>query len=157
MSQMNNTNVSPTSQVEALLEEWKKDVQIDRTSPADDVRKIGLLHSKYLNILSTHRRALKENERKAIKFRRLKYEYYMGRLDSPTLEKYKWEPFPYTLKTGDLTTYMESDTELLNAKAVLANHEEIISVCESIMKELNNRTWQMKEICGWEKFISGVH
>lgn len=151
-----DTKAPSPAQVDALLEEWKQDAKMDRLEPSDELRKIGSLHSKYLTILSAHRRAFKDSERKYAKLRRLKYEFYMGRLDQATLTKYNWQPFPYTLK-GDIATYMESDLDILNAKQVLGVHEEIMEVAGSIIKELGARTWQLKDICGWEKFISGVH
>jgi hypothetical protein len=146
-----------TAQVDALLEEWKTDAKINRLEPADELRKIPMLHAKYINILSVHRRAFKENERRNTKLRRIKYEYYMGRLDQETLKKYNWQPFLYVLKTGDLAMYMESDSDLLNAKAVLAIHEEMMDLCERIIKELGSRTYQLKDVIAWEKFISGGH
>jgi hypothetical protein len=151
-----DTQHPSTQQVTALLDEWKKDAAMDRLEPSTELRKIGSLHSKYLNILSTHRRALKEGERKVVKLRRLKYEYYAGRLDQDTLKKYGWSQFPYTLK-GDLATYMDSDTDLLNARQVLTIHEEVVDLCERIMKELGSRTFQLRDIIQWERFISGVH
>lgn len=144
------------AQIDALLEEWKKDCKLDKLELSSELRKIPSHQSKYLQILSTHRCAFKEGERRLAKLRRIKYEYYTGRLDQAALKQYGWQSFPFTLK-GDLNTYMEADKDLLNARAVLAIHEEVVSVCESIIKELNNRTWQLKEICGWEKFISGSH
>jgi hypothetical protein len=153
-------NIDPkapsTEQVDSLLAEWKKDSAMDKLEPANELRKIGSLHSKYLSILSSHRRALKEAERRMAKLRKLKYEYYMGRLDQTTLAKYGWQPFLYTLK-GDLNTYMESDNELLNGKAVMAIHEEVMDIAERIIKELGSRTFQLKDIISWEKFISGAH
>ena len=154
---MNLDTKSPsTEQVDALLAEWAKDAVMDKLEPANELRKIGSLHSKYLTILSTHRRAFKEGQRRMDKLRKLKYEYYMGRLDQATLAKYGWQPFLYTLK-GDLATYMESDKELVNAKAVIAIHEEIMDLAERIIKELGSRTFQLKDIISWEKFISGAH
>ena len=151
-----DTKNPSNTQVDALLTEWTNDSAMNRLEPSVELQKIGSLHSKYLLILSTNRRALQEGERKAAKLRRLKYEYYAGRLDKDTLDKYGWSQFPYTLK-GDLATYMDADKDLSNASQVLHVHEEIVSLCESIIKELNNRTWQLKEICGWEKFIQGSH
>lgn len=145
-----------TAQVDALLAEWKKDSAMDRLEPSVELRKIGSLHSKYLTILSTHRRAFKEGDRKYAKLRRVKYEFFTGKLDQDTLKKYGWQPFPYTLK-GDLSTYMDSDPDILNAKRVLGVHEEIMDISERIIKELGSRTFQIKDIISWERFISGVH
>lgn len=151
-----DTKAPSTAQVDALLEEWKKDAAMDRLEPSSELQKIGSLHSKYLTILSAHRRASKESERRYTKLRRVKYEYYMGRLDQDTLKKYNWQPFPYTLK-GDIATYMDSDADILNAKAVIGIHEEIMDISERIIKELGARTYQIKDIISWERFIGGVH
>lgn len=143
-------------QVTALLKEWETDCVVDRLEPSAELKKIPKLHHKYLTILSVHRRALKEAERRMTKLRKVKYEYYAGRLDNETLKKNGWTPFPFTLKS-DWSTYMDSDTDLLNGKRVMEVHEEIIRNCESILKELGARTFQIRDIIIWERFISGVH
>lgn len=141
--------------IDTLLAEWKKDAVLNILEPDIELRKISPLHAKYLTILSSHRRALKEGERRLTKLKRLKYEYYTGRLDKVTLDKYEWTPFPYTLK-GDLNTYLDSDKELLNARAVLSIHEEVVDLTERILKELGSRTFQLKDIISWARFTSGV-
>lgn len=141
--------------IDTLLAEWKKDAVLNILEPDIELRKISPLHAKYLTILSSHRRALKEGERRLTKLKRLKYEYYTGRLDKVTLDKYEWPPFPYTLK-GDLNTYLDSDKELLNARAVLSIHEEVVDLTERILKELGSRTFQLKDIISWARFTSGV-
>ena len=142
------------AQIDALLAEWQKDAVLNILEPDIELRKISPLHAKYLTILSSHRRALKEGERRLTKLKRLKYEYYCGRLDKITLDKYGWSPFPFTLK-GDLATYMDSDKELVNARSVLAIHEEVMDITERILKELGSRTFQLKDIISWARFTSG--
>ena len=143
--------------VDALLAEWKTDSAMDCLEPSNELRKIGSLHSKYLTILSTHRRAFKRGERTYLKLRRIKYEYYQGKLDQDALTRYKWQPFPYSLKAGEITTYLETDSDILNAKKVLDIYEECMDVSERILKELGSRTYQLKDIVSWERFIAGVH
>ena len=48
------------SKLDELLEEWRKDADIDRTEPGKALLDIPKLHSKYLNILSRHRLLSKE-------------------------------------------------------------------------------------------------
>jgi hypothetical protein len=71
------------------------------------------------------------------------------------LKKYGWEPFPFVLKS-DITTYLESDEDLNKYSAQKIMHDEIVDVCMSIMKELNNRAWELKSYIDWEKFIQGI-
>lgn len=143
------------TKLDELLQMWTEDSQIDRTEPGKALLDIPKLHSKYLNILSRHRLLSKESEFKYNKMKRLKWEYYTGKLDSDVLKKYGWEQFPYTLKS-DINTYLESDDDLNKCIAAKLMHDEIVDVCQSILKELNNRTWELKSFIDWEKFIQGI-
>ena len=142
-------------QIEELLEMWRQDSEIDRTEPGKALLNIPKLHSKYLNILSKHRLLAKESEFKYNKMKKLKWEYYTGKLDDDDLKKYEWDPFPYVLKS-DLSTYMESDEDLNKYSAQKIMHDEIVEVCTAILKELNSRTFQLRDFIAWERFIQGV-
>lgn len=143
------------NQLEELLKMWEKDSVMDRTEPSKELLNIPILHSKYLKILSNHRMLSKQAEFKFNKMKRLKWEYYTGKLDEETLREYGWTPFPYVLKS-EISSYLESDEDLNKFVAQKALHDEIVEVCQSIMKELNARTFQLKDFISWEKFISGV-
>ncbi len=80
--------------LDELLNMWAKDANIDRTEPGKALIDIPKLHSKYLNILSKHRMLAKEAEFKYNKMKKLKWEYYTGKLDDDELQKRGWEPFP---------------------------------------------------------------
>ena len=142
-------------QLDDLLEMWRTDSIIDRTEPGKALINIPQLHSKYLNILSRHRLLSKESEFKYNKMKKLKWEYYTGKLDQDQLDKHGWEPFPFVLKS-DITTYLESDDDINKHIAQKIVHDEIVEVCSSILKELHSRTFQLKEFITWERFIQGV-
>lgn len=142
-------------QIDELLEEWRKDSDIDRTEPGKALLNIPKLHSKYLNILSRHRLLSKESDFKLNKMRKLKWEYYTGKLDADDLKKYGWEPFPFVLKS-EISTYLESDEDINRFLAQKALNEEVVDICQSIMKELNSRTFQLRDFIQWERFIQGV-
>lgn len=143
------------SKLDDLLEMWRKDAEIDRTEPGKELLNIPKLHSKYLNILSNHRLLVKDAEFKYNKMKKVKWEYYTGKLDDDELKKRGWEPFPFVLKS-DITTYLESDEDLNRYLAQKALHEEIVDVCQAIIKELNSRTFQLRDFIAWERFIQGV-
>jgi len=130
-------------QLDDLLEMWRQDSDIDRTEPGKALLDIPKLHSKYLNILSQHRLLSKQAEFKYNKMKKLKWEYYTGKLDDDDLKKYGWEPFPFVLKS-DITTYLESDEDLNKYLASKVLHDEIVDVCGTILKELNSRTYQLR-------------
>ena len=142
-------------QLEELLEMWRQDCDIDRTEPDKELLNIPKLHSKYLNILSKHRLLSKEAEFKYNKIKKLKWEYYTGKLDDDELQKHGWEPFPFVLKS-DINTYLDSDEDLNKYIASKIMNDEIVDVCQSILKELNSRTFQLRDFIAWERFIQGV-
>jgi len=143
------------SKLDDLLAMWSKDSEIDRTEPGKALLDIPKLHSKYLNILSNHRLLIRECEFKYNRMKKIKWEYYTGKMDDEALKKHGWEPFPYILKS-DITTYMEADEDMNRYLAQKMLHEEIVDVCNSILKELNSRTYQLRSFIDWEKFIQGV-
>jgi hypothetical protein len=143
------------TKLEELLEMWQKDSVVDRTEPGNELINIPKLHSKYLNILSSHRLLSKSCDFKYLKMKKIKWEYYTGKMDQDSLKEYGWDPFPYVLKS-EVNTYLESDEDLNKLIAQKMVHDEIVSVCESIMKELNSRTFQLRDFISWEKFIQGI-
>lgn len=140
--------------IEDVLSMWEEDSKIDSTEPGHALLDIPKLHAKYLRILSEHKRSLKVAEFRFNTLKKLKYEYYTGKLDEETLRKKGWEPFPYILKS-EISNYYESDEDLNALNMKKAFHTEVIDVCTAILKELNSRTYQLKAYIDYEKFIQG--
>ena len=143
------------SKLDELMVEWEKDSQIDRTEPGKALLDIPKLHSKYLNILSRHKLLSKEAEFKYNQMKRIKWEYYTGKMSSEELKKFGWEQFPFVLKS-DVSTYMEGDVDIQKCIASKTLHDEIVNCCEMILKELHSRTFQLRSFIEWERFIQGV-
>ena len=142
------------SKLDEILKHWETDSVIDSTEPGKELLKIPTLHNKYLKILVNHRLAMKRINFEYSRMRKVKEEYYNGSLSQEELEEYGWEPFQFTLKS-DVTTYLEADADLIKLLEKKVYHEEVISVVESIMNELKQRTWQLRDFISWEKFIGG--
>jgi len=143
------------NQLEELLEMWRKDADMDRTEPGRELLNIPKLHSKYVTIMSNHRMMARDAEFQLNRWKKIKWEYYTGKLDDDDLKKYGWEPFPFTLKS-DITTYLEADEDINKYKAKRVIHDEIVDVCTSIIKELNSRTFQLRDFIAWERFVNGA-
>jgi hypothetical protein len=141
--------------LENLMAEWAKDSVIDRTEPGKALIDIPKLHSKYLNILSRHKLLVKEAEFKYSKMKRVKWEYYTGKMSDEDLKNYGWEPFQLVLKS-DINTYMDADDDINKFIAAKLLHEEVVDCCEAILKELHSRTFQLRSFIEWERFIQGV-
>jgi len=143
------------NQLEELLEMWRKDAEMDRTEPGRELLNIPKLHSKYVTIMSNHRMMARDAEFQLNRWKKIKWEYYTGKLDDDDLKKYGWDPFPFTLKS-DITTYLEADEDINKYKAKRVIHDEIVDVCTAIIKELNSRTFQLRDFIAWERFVNGA-
>jgi hypothetical protein len=140
--------------LEQILKLWEKDSVMDQTEPSKEMLRIPILHSSYLQILTKHKIAAKKAHFDYLRMRKIKWEYYTGKMSQEELEEYGWEPFQFALKS-DITTYLEADKDLIKLLEKKVYHEESVSVIESIMNELKQRTWQLKEFIAWERFVSG--
>jgi hypothetical protein len=140
--------------LEKILEYWESDSKIDQTEPSRELLRIPILHSKYLAILTRHKMASKKAEFDFLKMKKIKWEYYSGKLDKETLDLYGWEPFAFKLKS-DIPTYLESDADLIKIQEKRFYHDETVKAIELILNELKQRTWQLRSFIDWEKFVGG--
>jgi len=125
--------------LEQVLKYWQQDTEIDQTEPGKELLKIPTLHNKYLSILTKHKIASKKAHFDYLRMRKVKWEYFTGKMSQEELADYGWEPFQFTLK-ADITTYLEADNDLIKLLEKKVYHEEVVSVIESIMSELKQRT-----------------
>ena len=140
--------------LEQILKYWEKDAAMDQTEPGKELIKIPTPHNKYLSILTKHKIAAKKAHFDYLRLRKIKVEYYSGRMDQEELDARGWTPFQFVLKS-DINAYLEGDDDLIKMLEKKVYHEESVSVLESIMNELKNRHWELKSFIDWEKFIGG--
>ena len=144
-----------TPPLEAIMEQWERDSDVDATEPGKEILRIPLLHNKYNKYLSLHNLSAKRTGLEYDKIKKLKWMYYTGKLDQEELDKLGWEPFRFTLKS-DISVYLDGDDDLNKLKRKKAYHEEAAKFCEYVMKELQARTYQLRAYMDWEKFIQGA-
>lgn len=145
-----------TPPLETIIEHWTKDSEVDSTEPGKEILRIPLLHNKYNKFLTLHNLSAKKAGYEYAKVKKVKWVYYNGKMSQDELDKYGWEPFQFVLKS-DINVYLDGDDDLNKLARKKAYHEEAAAFCTNVMKELNNRTWQLKEFMSWERFISGQH
>tara|TARA_R110000868_G_scaffold124490_10_gene329168 strand:+ start:22553 stop:22999 length:447 start_codon:yes stop_codon:yes gene_type:complete len=142
--------------LDELHDEWEKDGDVDKTEIGDELLKIPRLHAKYLRILSYHNSQSKELGINYTKAKKIRYEYYQGDLNNPDdLAKYGFDPMVKRILKTEIPLYIESDATLLSIIRKKNMHDEIASATNSILKELNSRTYQLRSYIDYEKFING--
>lgn len=140
--------------LEQILKKWETDAVMDQTEPSKELIRVPILHQAYLKILTQHRIAKQKAHFDYLRMRKIKVEYYTGKLSQEELAEYGWEPFQFVLKS-DIQTYLEADKDLIKLLEKKVYHEETVSVVESIMAEIKQRVWELKSFIEWEKFVSG--
>ena len=144
--------------LDTIIEYWKNDSQIDESKPHQELVNTPILHAKYVEILSQHRLAAQKAKFDHAKMKKIRREYYLGNLAKETLDEYGWEQFDLKIGTkGNIDTYLEADDYLIKILEKKAYYEECVFICESIIKELHSRTFQLREYCTHQRFLQGSY
>ena len=96
----------------------------------------------------------KEAEAKIKTMRRDKWLYYKGRASS---EVYKNMPFDLKLTTREeIDMFIEADEEYQKVVLKVDYIEQTLTFLDSVLRQINNRTYQIKNAIEWEKFQNGL-
>lgn len=134
---------------------WDQDSKINPVDLATESLRIPELHNKYYKIYTQERLVLNKLELELKVVYKEKYEYYMGIMDEEDLKTNGWEPFALKVLKADLPIYLESDLDMVNATKKIILQKEKINFLESIIKNLNNRGFLIKNAIDWNKFTNG--
>tara|TARA_S200002703_G_scaffold11264_1_gene10305 strand:- start:98 stop:532 length:435 start_codon:yes stop_codon:yes gene_type:complete len=132
-----------------------EDMPIDDTELDIESMAIPQLHSKYLNIYMDEKLLLQKINSDYYRLKKMKWEYYTGKLDQDQLDEYGWEPFQLKILKQDIDLYMDSDEDLQKLLNKQAYQKEKINYLDAILKSVNNRQWNIKGAIEWRKFING--
>jgi len=139
-----------------IYESWEQDSVFERDQLSEESIKIPQLHSKYMKILSQERMRSKAVSHHYKQLYKIKHEYYRGDLDMETLREHNWEPFDLKVLRQDLEMYIDQDNDIIEARQKMEIQKEKISLIESIIQQINNRGFQIKNVIDWEKFKAGL-
>jgi hypothetical protein len=142
--------------IETIKKMVEQDMKIDDLNLDLESLKSPQLHSKYLNLLhdeslSLHKATIEQKE-----LRRLKWEYYLGKIDQETLDEKGWQPFGLKILRTDIDVYLESDKDLLRMEARIHYLKEKVKYIESVLQSIGRRGWDIKSAIEWKKFMSGA-
>ena len=132
---------------------WEKDSQIDADNLHTESLKVPALHAKYHEMFNNFLLLRKKAEQQRKNIRHERYEYYSGKADPEVYEK---EPFPKKVRDKDaLIRYMDADDRVSDANLKVEYYDVMINYTESILKQISNRTYQIKNSIEWHKFQAG--
>jgi hypothetical protein len=142
--------------LDQIMDAWREDSSVDSTELGIESLKIPELHSKYLKIYFDERRKLKALEFQSKELSLKKYEYYNGKMSQEELDELNWEPFMKRLMKNEVDMYLDSDKEIIQSNVRQTNQKEKIFFLEEVIKNINQRNFQIKNAIEWKKFTQGV-
>ena len=138
--------------LEELLDLWKNDSKVDDIDLDTESLKIPELHGKYLKYLYDSRIQLRALKIKQKSLYNKLGQYYRGELNNPEdLKELKREPWPKVVLKQDIPEYIGADNSMMSLQSKIAYQEELVGCCEDILKNINNRGFQIRAAIDWRR------
>ena len=133
---------------------WEKDSKIDRDNLHEESLNIPMLHAKYHDLYNNLILLRKKAEQQRKNIRHERYEYFSGKSDP---EVYAENPFPKKIRDKDtMQKYMDADDKLSNVSLKIDYYDTMLVYLESILKQISNRTYQIKNALDFMRFSAGL-
>jgi len=133
---------------------WEKDSKIDIDNLHTESLNIPVLHAKYYDIYNNFMLLRKKAEQQKKNTRHERYEYYSGKADPDVYIK---DPFPKKIRDKDtMNKYLDADERLSNVSMKIEYYDVILRYIEEILKQIGNRTYQIKNSIEFMRFTSGL-
>jgi|TARA_B100000424_G_C22763490_1_gene411653 hypothetical protein len=138
--------------LDELQAQAEKDLKIDDTELDLESLKTPQLHSQYLKTYSTYALMLKKAEGDYSKLHIKKWLFFTGKAEP---EEYKDKNFDLKVLRQDVDKFIDGDDEIIKQRQKIEYLKQICHYCESTLKQINNRTFQIKNAIEWKKFTMG--
>ena len=140
--------------LESLQKMWEEDSEIDKDNLHDESLKIPQLHAKYFDLYNTIFLLRKKADQQRKNIRHERYEYFSGKADP---DVYIENPFPKKIRDKDtMTKYLDADEKLSTSNLKIDYYDTMLVYIESILKVIQNRTFQIKNAIEYMRFQSGM-
>ncbi len=140
---------------ESILASWQEDAEIDPIELGDAGRNNPKLHAKYLEIFFMEKMRLLRLQDQQKRMRKIRFEYWDGKLSQEELKLRGWEPQPLKLLRTDLPMYMEADEVLADLTLRVGMQAEKVNILDMILKHIVNRGFAVKAAIDFERFRAG--
>lgn len=139
--------------LEQLQEMWTKDSKIDNDLYCEESTKIPQLHMKYMEFFNMFSLMKKERELELKGLIKEKWLYYKGKAPSSV---YKEMPFDLKLTTKEeISMFIDADEDICKLQYKVGYIETVLTFLDGVLRQINNRNFQIKNAIEWEKFKSG--
>tara|TARA_B000000532_G_C18670471_1_gene320819 strand:- start:106 stop:537 length:432 start_codon:yes stop_codon:yes gene_type:complete len=131
----------------------EKDLKVDDEHLDTESLKNQEIKAKYLDVKSKYELLLFKAKGDYKRIYREKWEYYGGKADAKV---YVSKPFDIKVLKTDLSVYITSDEDIINAENKIGYLETVVDYTKGVIKSVDNRGWDIKNAIEWKKFEAGV-
>ena len=133
---------------------WEQDSKIDPDNLHTESLNIPVLHAKYYDLYNNLVLLRKKAEQQRKNIRHERYEYFSGKADP---EVYIENPFPKKIRDKDtMQKYLDADEKLSGVSLKIEYYDTMLKYLEEILKQITNRTYQIKNAIEFMRFSSGM-
>ena len=140
--------------LEETQSEAEQDLRFDKNKLVDASIDTPSLVNKYYGYLITEGRILKMIENKLFEVYKELYDYYLH-LAPP--EAYTAKPFNRKVLKGDVDMYIQADQAYADIVNKIEAQKFKVKYIEEIIKQLNQRTFHIKNVIEYTKFTAGEY
>ena len=140
--------------LEKMQEMWEKDAKIDPDNLHTESLNIPVLHAKYFDLYNTIVLLRKKAEQQKKNIHHERYEYFSGKADP---DVYVENPFPKKIRDKEtMQKYLDADDKLSSINMKICYYDTMLYYLESILKVIQNRTYQIKNSIEFLRFNAGL-
>ena len=140
--------------LDKIQEMWTKDAKIDMDNLHTESTNIPSLHAKYFEIYNNIYLLRKKAEQQRKNVRHERYEYFSGKADP---DVYVVNPFPKQIRDKEtMQKYLDADDSLSSISLKIDYYDTMLVYVESILKQINNRSFQIKNSIEFMRFNAGL-
>ena len=133
---------------------WSEDAKIDPDNLHTESLNIPILHAKYFDLYNNLILLKKKAEQQRKNIRHERYEYFSGKADP---DVYIDNPFPKKIRDKEtMQKYLDADEKLSGVSLKIDYYDTMLEYLESILKVIQNRTYQIKNAIEFMRFSSGL-
>ena len=143
-----------TFDLDTIQKMWEEDSKIDVDNLHTESLNIPSLHAKYFDIYNNIILLKKKAEQQKKNIRHERYEYFTGKADP---DVYIDNPFPKKIRDKEtLQKYLDADEKLSSVCLKVEYYDTMLNYLESILKVIQNRTFQIKNAIEFIRFTAGL-
>ena len=137
-----------------IQEIWEKDSKLDMDNLHTESTGIPTLHAKYFNLYNTVFLLRKKAEQQRKNIRHQRYEYYSEKQTLMSMLRIRFQKKIRDKET--MQKYLDADDRLSTVSLKIDYYDTMLVYLESILKQINNRTYQIKNAIEFMRFNAGL-